>query len=156
MTRITLGLLVAMAWTGCTTDGYGVDPGSSGSGIQPVAETRVSIDNTSAQAASVTLDDGELALRFDDVEASTATEYLGVDPDEMILDSVAVIIEGVALEGTVDLVEGRLNIVVLSDDAPPVVETLSSNSSGGGGGTSGTSGNGGNGGGDPGAGNGGW
>lgn len=146
MSRWMMGYALIAAVGACTYEGgaYGDGVSPSGSGVQPDPTTRIAIENTSSTEVLVTLDDGELLLEFAAVPPGTATDY--EDADDMGLDLEVVVDAGTALGGVIELTEGRLNLIVLADDVPPTVETLSSSSSGAGGGTVG----------DPGAGNGGW
>lgn len=131
MRAAALATILALGWAGCELE----DP-----------PTQVSIENAAPDGATVTLvnSTGD-SLPFGEVPAGTSTAYS--DVPFVALRQVQVTVDaGTALEGTVDLSEGYLHIVTVSDTAPPTVQVIDP-----------PTGRGGDGGGDPGAGpGGGW
>ncbi|MCB9730141.1 MAG: hypothetical protein H6744_12615 [Deltaproteobacteria bacterium] len=87
--------------------------------------TRGAIRNDTAQPVTVMLQspDGKKEVRFEKVPPQSTSAFEKLPFKSALADIVVQILEGQAKGGNVDLVKVNDNVVVVSPDAPPTVDS---------------------------------
>jgi hypothetical protein len=87
--------------------------------------TRGAIRNDSAEPVTVVLKspDGKKDARFEQVPAQSTSEFVKLPFKSALADIIVEIISGAAKGGTVDLVKVNDNVIVVSPDAEPKVDS---------------------------------
>lgn len=87
--------------------------------------TRGAIRNDSAEPVTVVLKsaDGKKDARFEQVPAQSTSEFVKLPFKSALVDIIVEIVSGAAKGGKVDLVKVNDNVIVVSPDAEPKVDS---------------------------------